>query len=188
LKAFVRKDEAHFKPTDLHQGLDSTLNLLRRDMEERITVVKEYGEIGRVEAIPGQINQVFMSLLQNAVHAIPEKGEIRVKTSQEEDRVKISVKDNGVGISSESLKRVFEPFFTTKEVGKGMGLGLSISDRIIQNHGGEIRIASRPGGGTEVTVVLPLLQRKNDGRNGASGVKNETPAYGLGGGKSEPAI
>ncbi len=178
LKAFIRKDDLHFRPTDLHEGLDSTLNLMQHDFKERIEIVKEYGEIGPVEAVGGQINQVFMNLLQNAAHAIPGKGEIRIKTWREnsvnhessngknegpepaQEWVKVSIKDSGVGIPSEHLKRIFEPFYTTKEVGKGTGLGLSVSDRIIQNHGGKISVTSRPGEGTEFILTLPALKIK----------------------------
>ncbi|NKE71165.1 response regulator [Nitrospiraceae bacterium HYJII51-Mn-bac16s-1-B09] len=158
LKAFVRKDEAQFRPTDLHEGLDSTLNLMRTELKDRITIVKEYGEIDPVDAVPGQLNQVFMNLLQNAIHAIPDEGEIRIKTWKEDDRVKISVKDSGTGISPEHQKRIFEPFFTTKEAGKGTGLGLSVSYRILQSHRGDITVISRPGQGTEFVITLPVRQ------------------------------
>ncbi|TAK07448.1 MAG: response regulator [Candidatus Manganitrophaceae bacterium] len=158
LKAFVRKDEAQFRPTDLHAGLDSTLNLLGPELKDRITISKEYGEIGLIEAVPGQINQVFMNLLQNAIHAIPGEGEIQIKTWKEEERVKISVKDSGTGISPEHQKRIFEPFFTTKEVGKGTGLGLSVSYRILQSHNGQIAVISQPRQGTEFVITLPVRQ------------------------------
>jgi signal transduction histidine kinase len=165
LKAFVRKDEAQFRPIDLHAGLDSTLNLMRPELKDRITVIKEYGEIDLVEAVPGQINQVFMNLLQNAIHAIPDKGEIRIKTWKEEDQVKISVKDSGIGISAEHQKRIFEPFFTTKEVGKGTGLGLSVSDRIVQSHGGKMTVTSQPGHGAEFILTLPIQQAFSQAKN-----------------------
>jgi signal transduction histidine kinase len=172
LKAFVRKDEAQFRPADLHAGLDSTLNLMRQETNDRITVTKEYGEIDLVEVVPGQINQVFMNLLQNAIHAIPNEGEIRIKTwkerygrreaeggrGEEQEWVKISIKDNGTGISPENQKRIFEPFFTTKEAGKGTGLGLSVSHRILQSHNGEIAVFSQPGQGTEFVITLPVKQ------------------------------
>jgi len=158
LKAFVRKDDAQFRTTDLHAGLDSTLNLMRPELKDHIKVIKEYGDIDLIEAVPGQINQVFMNLLQNAVHAIPGEGEIRIKTWKEGEWVKISVKDTGTGISPEHQKRIFEPFFTTKEVGKGTGLGLSVSYRILQSHGGEIAVFSQPGQGTEFVVTLPVRQ------------------------------
>lgn len=159
LKAFVRKDDAQFRATDLHAGLDSTLNLMSPELKDQIKVIKEYGDIDLIEAVPGQINQVFMNLLQNAVHAIPDEGEIRIKTWKEEEWVKISVKDTGTGISPEHQKRIFEPFFTTKEVGKGTGLGLSVSYRILQSHSGEIAVFSQPGQGTEFVITLPVRQR-----------------------------
>src|SRR5581483_45898 len=116
LKTFARKDEAHFKPADPHGGLDSTIMLLNYELGSRIRVVKEYGKIGLTEMIPGQINQVFMNVLQNAIDAIPQDktGEIRIKTWKEGERVHISIQDGGEGIPPENLSRIFEPFFTTK--------------------------------------------------------------------------
>jgi signal transduction histidine kinase len=161
LLSYARQDEAQFRQIDLHEGLDATLKLLRPMWEGRMEIVREFGTIGRVDAIPGQINQVFLNLLKNAIEAIPEgrHGEIRIRTGREGEQVWIRIKDNGGGIPPEHLGRIFEPFFTTKEIGKGTGLGLWASDRIIQTHGGEIRVESRPGEGAEVTLTLPVQQK-----------------------------
>lgn len=160
LKTYVRKGENVFTQTDLHAGLDATLRLIQVEMIGKIDVIKEYGEIGFVDAVPGQINQVFMNFLQNAIHAIPpdRNGEIRIKSCREEDWVKISIRDNGMGIPRANLARIFDPFFTTKAPGKGTGLGLSVCDRIVKGHGGRIDVQSEPGVGTEMTITLPARQ------------------------------
>jgi signal transduction histidine kinase len=162
LKNFVRKDQPHFKPTDIHQGLDSTLTLLGHEMGDMIKIEKQYGDIGSVDTIPGQINQVFMNLLHNAIEAIRIKGSregiIRIKTWKSDHEVWISIWDNGIGISQEDQKRVFEPFFTTKEVGKGTGLGLAVTYRIMENHGGRIEVQSETGQWTEFRIALPFRQ------------------------------
>lgn len=158
LKTFARKDEKYFKQVDLQEGLEVTLKLLRSALGERIRLVRDYGIRGPVEIIPGQINQVFMNLFHNAVQAIPGEGEIGVKTWEEGDWIFVTVKDNGKGIPAGDLPRIFEPFFTTKEVGQGTGLGLSVSFRIIQNHGGMMTVKSQEGEGTEFMVTLPKRQ------------------------------
>jgi len=164
LKTFARKDETHFRSHDLHEGLDATLNLLTSSLRDRITVHKEYGPIGPVEVVAGQINQVFMNLLLNAIQAIPDRGDIWIRTekvsSPSGDQARISVKDNGIGIKAEHLGKIFDPFFTTKDVGKGMGLGLSISYKIIENHGGKIEAKSEEGRGAELIIHLPVTQKR----------------------------
>ncbi len=115
-----------------------------------------------VECRPGQINQVFMNILANAVQAIEGTGEVRittgVTTSVEGNAVAVSIRDTGMGMSPEVMRRVFEPFFTTKEVGKGTGLGMAISFGIIEKHHGTIEVQSELQRGTEFTVRLPLVQ------------------------------
>jgi signal transduction histidine kinase len=120
-------------------------------------VVREYGALPQVECLPSQINQVFMNLLVNAAHAMPEgrRGTITVRTAAADDQVRIEVADTGSGIPPDILKRIFDPFFTTKPVGKGTGLGLSLSYSIVQKHGGRIEVESEPGRGTTFRVILP---------------------------------
>lgn len=165
LKTFARKDETYFKPHDLHEGLDATLNLLTSSLEDRITVHKEYRATGPVEVVAGRINQVFMNILLNAIQAIADRGDIWIRTekvsSAEGDQVMISVRDNGVGIKAEHLSKIFDPFFTTKDVGKGTGLGLAITYKIIINHGGRIEAKSEEGRGTEMIIHLPVRQKKS---------------------------
>lgn len=156
LRIFSRTDDIGLVLTDLHEGLESTLNLLAKQYRDRIILHREYGYLPLVECYPSQINQVFMNLLQNAAQAIANQGEVWIRTVAEGDWVKITIRDNGVGIPEAQLNRIFDPFFTTKPVGAGMGLGLSISYGIIEKHGGKIRVASKVGEGAELTIELPV--------------------------------
>ncbi len=158
LKTFIRKDEEVLKPFDLHEGFDSTLQLFQHEIIHRITIHRSYGKISSIEAIPGQINQAFMNVLQNAVQSIQDRGEIFIKTEQEGNHVRISIRDTGSGISEKDLPHIFDPFFTTKEVGKGTGLGMTITYKIIENHHGKIDVKSKVGSGTEIIMTLPLIQ------------------------------
>jgi signal transduction histidine kinase len=158
LKMFAKRDVEGIKLNDLHQGLDATLSLLRHELGDRITVVKDYGDIGLAEVDSAQINQVFLNLLHNAMQSIPGSGTITIKSWLEGDRVFISIKDTGTGIEPEHLPRIFEPFFTTKPVGQGTGLGLSVSHRIVAEHSGQMTVQSVPGRGTEFVIELPVRQ------------------------------
>lgn len=149
-------DEWHF--ANLHQGLDSTLNIVNNEIKYKADVVREYGELPDVECLSSQLNQVFMNLLVNAAHAINERGTITVKTGRYGDEVWVEIGDTGKGISPESLKRIFDPFFTTKPVGQGTGLGLSLSYGIVQKHHGRIEVQSKLGQGTTFRIWLPLAQ------------------------------
>jgi len=146
-------DEWHF--TDLHKGLDSTLNIVSNEIKYKAEVIKEYGQIADVECIASQINQVFMNLLVNASHAIEVRGVITLRSGQKENEVWLSVSDTGKGIPPENIKKIFDPFFTTKPIGKGTGLGLSLSYGIIKKHNGRIEVSSEVGKGTTFTVWLP---------------------------------
>jgi signal transduction histidine kinase len=161
LGRFARADEVSWESVDLHRELDSTLNLLRHDLADRVRIERDYADgVPLVECDRGPVGQVFMNLLCNAVQAIEGQGWIRVGTrlSETGQRVQIIVRDSGRGISPEHLSRIFEPFFTTKTFGQkgGTGLGLSISYGIVQRHGGRITVESWLGQGTEFTVVLPV--------------------------------
>ncbi|MEO1765552.1 MAG: ATP-binding protein, partial [Cyanobacteria bacterium J06629_18] len=150
LRNFSRLDEAEIKQVDIHQGIDSTLMILQHRLKpvgdnSGIEVIKNYSEIPLLECYPGQLNQVLMNLLCNAIDALEEKdkqrtpeeiqdnpSEIKISTLLlGEDSVEIRIADNGTGIKNELLSQLFDPFFTTKAVGKGTGLGLSISYQII---------------------------------------------------------
>lgn len=161
LRTFSRLDEADFKKTDLHEGVDSTLRILSRYFTGgNITLKRNYGAIPIIEAYSAQLNQVWMNLLVNAAQAIgPNTGEVEISTWADAESVYVKVKDSGKGIDPQDLNRIFDPFFTTKPVGEGTGLGLSISFGIIERHGGRIDVESQPGKGTSFTVVLPKKVR-----------------------------
>ncbi|MBW4570644.1 MAG: PAS domain-containing protein [Tolypothrix carrinoi HA7290-LM1] len=176
LRTFSRMDEAEMKEVDIHEGLDSTLMILEHRIKAKpdrkaIEVIKEYGNLPLVECYAGQLNQVFMNILANAIDALEESlvneseklttPQIRICTELiSGDRVKISIADNGLGISSAIKPRLFDPFFTTKAIGKGTGMGLSISYQIISDrHGGSLECISQPGAGAEFAIAIPLCQR-----------------------------
>jgi signal transduction histidine kinase len=154
LRSFGRPDRADVGTVDLHEGLDTAVTLLRHEMRDRIEVVREYGDIPPIECYPQQINQIFMNLLLNAVHAIPAQGTITIRTERVPDGVAVAVADTGVGIAAEHMGRIFEPGFTTKGARVGMGLGLPIARRTVERHGGRIDVTSVPGQGTTFTVRL----------------------------------
>ncbi len=159
LKTFSRLDENATKKINLHDNIKATLIILNNQIKHRIEIVTDYDpELPQVECRIGQINQVLMNILMNAVQAIPEEGKITIRTRTENEGIKLSIGDTGVGMSEEVKKRIFEPFFTTKEVGKGTGLGLSISIGIIEKHLGKISIESEVGKGTNFHIWLPLQQ------------------------------
>jgi len=158
LRNFSRLDQNVFRRANLNESLESTLVLLHSAYKNRIEIEKEYGRIPEVDCYPGQINQVFMNILSNAIQAIPAEGTIFIKTWQEKNTVKISVKDTGTGMNEVVRKKIFDPFFTTKEIGKGTGLGLSISYGIVQKHNGDIEVFSTPGKGTEFIITIPIEQ------------------------------
>ena len=155
LRNFSRLDEAELKTIDLHQSLDTTLNLLGHIYEGRITVSKNYGDVPPVDCYAGQLNQVFMNMLANAGQAIAEKGNVWITTRLDGGQVVISIRDDGKGIPEDALPKIFDPFFTTKDVGEGTGLGLSISYGIIEKHHGDITVNSKVGEGTEFIIRIP---------------------------------
>lgn len=178
LRNFSRFAEAEIKPVDLHEGIDSTLMILQNRLKAsgghpEIKVIKEYGNLPLVECYAGQLNQVFMNLLTNAIDAIDEQNRrltpeeindnpsyIRVCTElYNDDEVAIRIADNGPGITEEDKDRLFDPFFTTKPVGTGTGLGLSISYQIVvEKHGGQLHCSSQWGQGTEFVIQIPIQQ------------------------------
>ncbi len=191
LRNFSRHDESQKKPVDLHEGIDSTLLILQHRLKPQggkpgILIIKEYGDLPKVECYAGQINQVFMNLLSNAIDALDQEdvqaswvmnhGEessdrqfpfansplptIRIcTTANNQNQVIIRIADNGCGIPEAVQKRIFDPFFTTKPVGEGTGLGLSISYQVVvERHGGQLKCLSTPGQGTEFVLEIPLQQ------------------------------
>jgi two-component system NtrC family sensor kinase len=158
LRTFARPDEGGLQLVDVTEGLESTLALVRHLLGPSIEVQREYAELPRVECRPGQLNQVFMNLLVNAIQAIDGPGVIRVRTWADARHVYVAVADNGCGIPAEQLARIFDPGFTTKGAGIGTGLGLSISYQIVAAHGGEITVESKVGEGSTFVVALPRTE------------------------------
>jgi signal transduction histidine kinase len=156
LRNFARLDEAELKEVDIHEGLDSTVLLMKNQNGVNVVYVKDYGELPEIKCYPQQLNQVFLNLLVNSNQAIKENGIIKIKTWQDENYIFIKISDNGVGISKENMGRIFDPGFTTKGVGVGTGLGLSICYNIIKKHKGEIHVESVEGKGTSFTIKLPI--------------------------------
>ncbi len=156
LKSFSRVDQAAEQPADLNECLESTIGIAWNELKYKVTLEKEYGELPPVLCHPQQLNQVFMNLMVNGAQAIAEKGTVKIKTWHAGDEVFVQISDDGCGIPEKNLSRIFEPFFTTKEVGKGTGLGMSISYDIVRSHGGEILVESTVGAGSTFTIRLPL--------------------------------
>lgn len=162
LKDFSRVDSAQeWQFIDIHQCLESTLNVVWNEIKFKAEVVKQYdGRLPEIECLPSQLNQVFMNLLVNAAQAIDGRGVITLSTGHRGNMAWVAVSDTGCGIAPEHMHRLFEPFFTTKPVGKGTGLGLSVSYNIIAKHGGRIDVESRVEQGTTFTVRLPVNRGK----------------------------
>ncbi|KST69589.1 hybrid sensor histidine kinase/response regulator [Mastigocoleus testarum] len=182
LRTFSRSDTTNLVKANLHEGIDSTLLILKHRLKANeyrpaIEIIKEYGNLPEVECYPGQLNQVFMNIIANAIDALDESIQVR---SEEElnnnpcqitistevlptfNDIAVRIKDNGIGMSKELEKKVFEYLFTTKGINKGTGLGLSISLQIVQEkHQGKLTYISCPGKGTEFTIELPIQAIRN---------------------------
>lgn len=175
LRTFSRTDSADKKAVDIHEGIETTLMILQHRLKASptrpaIQVVKEYGNLSSVGCYPGQMNQVFMNLLANAIDALEESNNgkafadieknpnmITIRTEIVDNQVMIHIADNGLGMSEEVRKRLFDAFFTTKPEGKGTGLGLSISYQIVtEKHGGKLQCISSPGQGAEFVIQIPV--------------------------------
>ncbi|HUZ24197.1 MAG TPA: ATP-binding protein [Streptosporangiaceae bacterium] len=156
-KQYSQLDRSPHQVTDIREGLDSTLLMLGAKIGPDITVIKDYNPgLPRIPAYPGELNQVWANLIDNAVSAMQGAGTLTVTTARDRDRLLVEIGDTGPGMPAEIQKRIFEPFFTTKPVGEGTGLGLDISWRIVVNsHHGDLRVESVPGD-TRFQVRLPL--------------------------------
>jgi len=156
LRTFSRLDEGKFKTIDIPESIDSVLRFLHHRMSDRIRVEKNYGPVRKLSCYAGQLNQVLMNIISNAVDAIEGDGVITIRTDAQEGLFVISIRDTGSGIPEAIRSRIFDPFFTTKPVGQGTGLGLAISYGIIQAHRGGIEVASVEQGGSEFTIRIPM--------------------------------
>jgi signal transduction histidine kinase len=157
IRSYSQLDRASMQRMDLTEGLESTLVMLAHRLQGGVTVVRDYGnDVPRIEAFAGELNQVWTNLIDNAIDAMEGTGTLRVSTRAHENGVVVEIGDTGRGMPKEVQAHAFEPFYTTKDVGKGTGLGLDVSRRIIvERHGGEITIESRPDE-TVLRVRLPL--------------------------------
>lgn len=163
LKDFSHADDTEeWRDTDLHQGLNATLNIANNEIKYKAELIKEYGDLPEIKCLSSQLNQVFMNLLVNAAHAIEDRGTITLRTGREGEEVWVEITDTGKGIAPEHFKKIFDPFFTTKPIGKGTGLGLSLSYGIIQKHHGRIEVKSEVGRGTIFRVWLPIHQPQDE--------------------------
>jgi len=157
LRNFSRVDKYELKKINLKESINSTLLLLRNKYKDRIKIEKEFDtNLNEIECYPGQLNQVLLNILNNAIQAISDKGTISIKTKKVKNQVNIEISDDGKGIPEEFINNIFDPFYTTKDVGEGTGLGLSISYGIIQQHQGEISVKSEVGSGTTFTITIPI--------------------------------
>lgn len=179
LRNFSRMDEAEFKDVNIHDGIDSTLMILQHRLSPKpehpgIQIIKDYGDLPQVDCFAGRLNQVFMNVLANAIDAIEvadterpyqeikaNPSEITIRTSVVASQwVQIVIADNGPGMTEEIQRQIFDPFFTTKPMGKGTGMGMSISYQIIaEQHNGKLECFSTPGQGTEFVIQIPIHQQ-----------------------------
>jgi signal transduction histidine kinase len=155
LKQFSRIDNEAIESVDVHQGIESTLKMLKYQLKYGIEVTKNYGDLPELQCNLGLLNQVIMNILHNAIQALDSKGKIEITTSlNAEQKIEIKIRDNGSGMSEDTQKKIFEPFFTTKPVGVGTGLGLSVCYSIIKNMKGNIQVKSELGQFTEFTIQI----------------------------------
>jgi signal transduction histidine kinase len=156
IKEYTYMDQGPDQEVDIHQGLESTLLMLRHRLKEGVAVKLDFDRaLPKICARGSDLNQVWTNLIDNAVDAMEGRGELRIRTARELDRLLVEIADNGPGIPPEVQAHIFEPFFTTKGVGKGTGLGLETVRRILQEHSGEITVQSVPGD-TRFQIRLPL--------------------------------
>ncbi|NUS16175.1 MAG: histidine kinase [Streptomyces sp.] len=168
-RQYSQLDRAPFQVVDIHELLDSTLQMLAGKIGSEVRVVREFDHtLPRVPAYPGELNQVWTNLIDNAVSAMDGSGTLTVRTSRDHGRLVVDFLDTGPGVPAEIRQRIFEPFFTTKPVGQGTGLGLDISWRIVVNkHHGDLQVESEPGS-TRFRVRLPLTASTPDAEEAAS--------------------
>lgn len=155
LRSFARSSDSS-ETVDINRLVESVLKITASEMRHKVELSTQLGELPAATCNQGQLNQVFLNILVNAIQAIPEKGRIEIRSWAEEGWINVSFRDSGSGIAPETLGRIFEPFFTTKEVGKGTGLGLAVSYAIMKQHGGSIEVESEPGKGSCFTVRIPV--------------------------------
>ncbi|WP_226858351.1 sensor histidine kinase [Diaphorobacter aerolatus] len=168
LKNFSRLDREKVSNFSVEEGLDSTLLLARNVLKGKVEIRKDYGDdVPDISGSPSQVNQVFLNIITNAVQAMPEREgkniiTLRTSVSPAGDMVEVEIQDNGTGIPDDVLPHIFDPFYTTKPIGEGTGMGLSISYKIINEHGGTILVESVRDVGTAFTILLPVQRQLHD--------------------------
>ena len=165
IKEYSYMDQAPAQEVDVHQGIESTLVMMRHKLKSGITIIRDYDTtLSKICAYGGELNQVWTNLIDNAIDAMNGKGELRIRTASEFGKALVEVRDNGSGIPADIKDRIFEPFFTTKAVGQGTGLGLDAVYRIIRKHHGEIKVDSKPGD-TRFRIRLPFAGDVREGED-----------------------
>ena len=158
IKEYSYMDQAPLQEVDIHHGIETTLTILGHRLKQGVTVIRDYDpKLPRVCAYGGELNQIWTNLIDNAIDAMNGRGELRIRSRLNLDRIMVEIGDNGPGIPPEIQARIFDPFFTTKGVGQGTGLGLDTACRIAHKHHGDIRVISKPGD-TRFQVDLPITQ------------------------------
>jgi signal transduction histidine kinase len=156
LKGFARVDQDGMDLVDVNESVESALVIAAHQLRDRIEVQRELGAVPKIRGVASQINQVLLNLITNAAQAMGESGRLTVASRRNGDQIEIDVTDTGPGIPDDILPKIFDPFFTTKPVGEGTGLGLSIVHKIVQSHGGTIKVRTAAGKGTTFTVSFPI--------------------------------
>lgn len=158
LRVFSQIDgECEWGLANLNSGLERALHLVAHEVGASVEILSELRELPPIECSASLIDQVFVNLLSNAIHAVGNKGRIWLSSGSISNEVWVEVADDGCGVAPEHLEQLFEPFFTTRAIGQGMGLGLSVAYGIVRRHGGRLQVASRAGGGSLFRVVLPVM-------------------------------
>jgi signal transduction histidine kinase len=155
LRIFARLDEAEFQRASLEEGLDSTVAVMQSQIPDGIEVVRDYGGVSPIFCAPGQLNQVFMHLIRNAIEAMGARGQITIATSEDSENVHVRICDTGPGIPPDQLEHIFDFRFRARGSRMKMGLGLVADYNTIQSHEGDMGIKSEAGKGVEVTITLP---------------------------------
>jgi two-component system, NtrC family, sensor kinase len=158
LRSFSRKDPAAKGPVDVHEILETAVMLLGHEFKHGIELKRQYGQIKLINGNAGELSQVFMNIMINAVQAMEEKGTLTVTTDSDDKFISVKIEDTGSGINPDNIEHLFEPFFTTKDVGSGTGLGLAIVYGIVKSHGGDIKVNSVPEKGTTMEILLPYKE------------------------------
>ena len=165
--SFSKPDEEEKQPTDINTILDEILLLVRKQLQEHsIRISSSFADdLGKVYASRNQLRQVFLNMISNARHAMPDGGTLTIKTMAKEDNIYIETTDTGIGIREEDINKIFDAFFTTKDGVKDVGLGLSVCYGFIKEHGGDIRVSSNRGSGTTFTIILPGYEEDANDRD-----------------------